>query len=247
MGLPRFIAVPAVRASQRFFGLFGFDLVDYRPPDRNIKDAEFYRPMYSPWLTPEWGKLLRADDSRSLLTLQAKYILYSLALDASHRCSGAIAECGVYRGGTARILAELLPDRQLHLFDTFAGMPATDPARDLHKQGDFADTDVASVREYLSGFTNVNLVPGFIPDSLSAVFKETFSFVHVDLDIYSAIKSACEFFYPRMAPGGILLFDDYGFPSCPGARAAVDEFFSDKPESVLVMPTAQCWVQKLPR
>jgi len=74
----------------------------------------------------------------------------------------------------------------------------------------------------------------------------TFSFVHIDLDIYSAIKSACEFFYCRMQPGGVLLFDDYGHSSCPGARAAVDEFFADKPEVKISIVTGQCSVQKLP-
>jgi O-methyltransferase len=245
MALPRFIAVPAVRASQRFFALFGFDLVDYRPPNHDIRDAEFYRPMYCPWLTPEWGKRLRADDPRSMLTHQAKYNLYSLALAATRRCKGDVAECGVYKGGTARILAELVPDRPLHLFDTFSGMPETDQKRDLHKRGDFADTSEASVREYLSEFANVNIVAGLIPDSLRIVSNRTFSFVHIDLDIYSAIKSACEFFYPRVVPGGVLLFDDYGFPSCPGARTAVDEFFAGKPEIAVVMPTAQCWVQRI--
>jgi len=234
-----------VRASQRFFGLFGFDLVDYRPPNRDIRDVEFYRPMYSPWLTHEWGKTLRADDPRSMLTLNAKYNLYSLALTASRRCEGDLAECGVYKGGTARILAELLPERPLHLFDTFKGMPETDPKHDLHKLGDFADTSEKSVRSYLSGYANVNVVQGLIPDSLQIVSDRTFSFVHIDLDIYSAIKSACEFFYPKVASGGVLLFDDYGFPSCPGARTAVDEFFADKPEITMVMPTGQCWVQKL--
>jgi O-methyltransferase len=240
------MAGPALRASQRFHGLFGFELVDYKIPNPNIKDAKFYRPMYLPWLTPAWGNLLRADESRSVLTPQAKYNLYSLALGASRRCDGEVAECGVYRGGTARILAELLPTRPLHLFDTFEGMPETDPKRDLHKRGDFADTDLDSVRDYLSGFANVDFVPGLIPDSLQVVSERTFSFVHIDLDIYGAIKSACEFFYPRVAPGGVVLFDDYGFPSCPGARAAVDEFFADKPEVAMVMPTGQCWVEKLP-
>lgn len=188
---------------------------------------------------------MRVDDPRSVLTPQAKYNLYSLAFAATRRCKGDFAECGVYKGGTARILAEIQPDRPLHLFDTFEGMPETDPARDLHKRGDFADTSEISVREYLSGFENVNVVPGLVPDSLAIVGGRRFSFVHIDLDIYSAIKSACGFFYPRMDPGGILLFDDYGFPSCPGARAAVDEFFDDKPEAPMVMPTGQCWIQRL--
>jgi len=244
MRLPRFIAVPGVRASRYLFGLFGFEIVDCKPPNQDIKDAEFYHPLYSPWLTPDWRELLRADDLRSMLTPQAKYNLYSLALAATRRCEGDAAECGVYKGGTARILAELLPDRTLHLFDTFEGMPETDATRDLHKRGDFSDTSEAAVREYLSGFTNVNIVRGLIPDSLQVVADRRFSLVHIDLDIYSAIKSACEFFYPRMVSGGVILFDDYGFPSCPGAREAVDEFFSDKPEIAMVMPTGQCWVQR---
>ena len=132
----------------------------------------------------------------------------------------------------------------LHLFDTFAGMPEADPARDLHKAGDFADTDVASVREYLSNHKNVNCVAGLVPDSLKVVRDRTFSFVHIDLDIYSAIKSACEFFYPRMERGGVLLFDDYGYSSCPGARAAVDEFFADRPETPVVIATGQCSVER---
>jgi O-methyltransferase len=246
--LPQFIARPAVRTAQVFFGLFGFQLVDHRPPNRTIKDAEYYQPMFNPWLTPEWRRRLRADDPRSLVPLHAKYMLYSLAVDATRRCGmGEVAECGVYKGGTAKILAEIVRDRPLHLFDTFEGMPETDPTRDLHKAGDFSDTDIASVREYLSEYKNVTCVAGLIPDSLAVVQDRTFCFVHIDLDIYSAIKSACEFFYPRMYPGGIFLFDDYGYPSCPGARAAVDEFFADKPEVPVATVTGQCSVQKLYR
>jgi O-methyltransferase len=242
--LDLFIARPAFQAAQRFVSWFGCELVYCRPANRDIKDADYYRPMFSPWLTPEWKKRLRADDPRSLVPLPAKYVLYCLALDATGRCSGEIAECGVYKGGSAKILAELVPTRPLHLFDTFEGMPATDPARDLHKAGDFSDTDLASVREYLSDHENVICVPGLVPDSLGVTKDRTFSFVHIDLDIYSAIKSACEFFYPRMQPGGVLLFDDYGYASCPGARAAVDEFFADKPEVPVAIATGQCSVQK---
>lgn len=36
-----------------------------------------------------------------------------------------------------------------------------------------------------------------------------------------------------------MVFDDYGFPTCPGARKAVDEFFADKRETPIVLPTGQ--------
>jgi O-methyltransferase len=244
--LPPFIGRPAVRAAKYFLNRFGFELVDERPSNPSIRDVDYYRPLFCPWLMPEWRERLRAEDPRSLVPVHAKYVLYNLALDAARRCSGEFAECGVYKGGTAKILAELAPDRPLHLFDTFAGMPATDPSHDIHKAGDFADTSLASVREYLSGHPNVTCVQGLVPDSLEVIRERTFAFVHIDLDIYSAIKSACEFFYPRMQLGGILLFDDYGYPCCPGAREAVDEFFADKPEVVVALVTGQCSVQKLP-
>lgn len=239
--VPQFIARPVAGFAQRVFKLVGFDLVDNRPApgNRDIRDAIYYRPMFQPWLTPEWRAKLRADDPRSVVPLHARYILYCSALEAVRHSEGDLAECGAYQGGTAKILTSIAPSRLLHVFDTFEGMPPTDPMRDKHKAGDFADTSIESVGEYLAEHKNVVLVKGFVPDSLAIVRDRTFSFVHVDLDIYSAIKGACEFFYPRMEPGGVMLFDDYGYPSCPGARMAVDEFFSGKPETVLVMPTGQ--------
>ena len=44
--------------------------------------------------------------------------------------------------------------------------------------------------------------------------------------------------------GGILLFDDYGDHSCPGAKIAVDQFFDDKSEYPIYLPTGQCVVLK---
>jgi O-methyltransferase len=242
---PPKLAQLAVSGAQRFFRKFKYELLDTRCPFPWIEDSQFYTPLFNPWLMPEWRERLRADDSRSLLPLQAKYVLYCLALDASRRCSGELAECGVYKGGTAKLLAELAQERSLHLFDTFSGMPETDPAKDIHKAGDFADTSLESVRNYLAGHANVTFHPGLIPQSLLPLNDRVFSFVHIDLDIYSAIKSSCEFFYPRLQSGAVLVFDDYGYPSCPGARLAVDEFFADKLEAKLVLPTAQCVVHKI--
>ena len=47
-----------------------------------------------------------------------------------------------------------------------------------------------------------------------------------------------------MSKNGIIIFDDYGFPSCPGARKAVDEYFKDKPENVIYLATGQAFVIK---
>ena len=44
--------------------------------------------------------------------------------------------------------------------------------------------------------------------------------------------------------GGFILCDDYGFPSCPGARSAVDRFFAGKTAIPLCLPTGQALIFK---
>lgn len=231
---------PGLLAAQRVAHGLGFQLVYERVSD--IPDAELYGPMFQPWRSAIWRARLNIGDTRSLLTPEARYYFYSLASDAKARSSGSVAECGVYRGGTAKILSDLFPERELLLFDTYQGMPETDATKDLHRKGDFIDTSLESVKAYVGLRDNVTFAPGLIPDTLAPYADRTFSFVHVDLDIYAAIRAACEFFYPRLAPAGIMLFDDYGFASCPGARMAVDEFFAGKPVTPMVLSTGQCFV-----
>ncbi len=235
---------PALIGAQSLVRRFGFELTYARVS--GIKDADLYGPLFQPWKSPQWRTLLHESDPESAVSLDRKYVLYNLLADTLPRLNGEVAECGVYRGGTAIILAELAAhaDREVHLFDTFGGMPKTNAERDLHKEGDFAGTSLQDVRKYLAASTNVAFYPGIVPETLRAVEERRFCFAHIDLDIYDAIKSASEFFYSRLEPGGIMVFDDYGWPSCPGARAAVDEFFADKPERLLTLSTGQCVVRR---
>jgi O-methyltransferase len=130
--------------------------------------------------------------------------------------------------------------KTVHLFDTFAGMPPADAAVDCHHQGDLGDTSLEAVQRHLRDCGSVRFYQGFFPDTAGPIQNCRFCLVHVDADIYNSVKASCAFFYPRLEKGGILVFDDYGFPSCPGARKAVDEFFSDKPECPVYLPSGQC-------
>jgi len=174
------------------------------------------------------------------------YMLYQFALQAS-RIEGDTVEVGVYRGGTARLLAMVLQPsgRRVHLFDTFEGMPSTDPAKDEHRQGDFSDTSLEAVKKNLEGLENVLFHPGFFPDTAPPIATMNFSLVHVDVDIYSSVLNCCEFFYGRMVQGGMMVFDDYGFETCPGAKQGVDEFFRETRERPCYLPSGQCVVVKI--
>lgn len=214
-----------------------------------IPDAAFYRPRFSPWLGyGGFDQVMAQVAPHSLVSPDRVWILRTLAQQAL-ALPGELWECGVYKGGTAIMLAALLadaPGKRLRLFDTFAGMPATDPDRDLHRQGDFSDNDLESVRRRVGDDPRIHYHAGRIPETFDGLDEAPIALAHVDVDIHQSVTDCCTFIYPRLCAGGFMVFDDYGFASCPGARSAVDAFFADKPERPLVLPTGQAVVFKIP-
>jgi O-methyltransferase len=163
---------------------------------------------------------------------------------ATGKIPGALAEVGVFRGGTARLICEAKGDRDLHLFDTWEGLPEPTEA---DRGSGFRNRDyVASMQEtskYLSGYSGVHFYQGLFPATADRIRDLKFSFVHLDVDLYVATVSGLEFFYPRMSRGGVIISHDY---YSPGVRTAVDEFFRDKPEIVVQQPaSAHCIIVKL--
>jgi hypothetical protein len=72
----------------------------------------------------------------------------------------------------------------------------------------------------------------------------TFSFVHIDVDMYEPTRDSIAFFYERTATGGVIICDDYGFSTCPGATRAIEEFMANQPEPIVRAPTGQAIIFK---
>lgn len=223
---------------------------DRQVPD--IPDAHLYRPTYSPWLGEGPFGAIRDRASRfTLVSPDRLWVLYCLARNAL-LYPGDFVECGVYKGGTAHLLAKVLEqggaadDRRLALFDTFGGMPETDPSLDKHRAGDFADTSLDKVRGSVGPSRHADFYPGFIPDSFAQAKLEAIALLHIDLDIHDSILATLDHCFDKLAPGGVIVFDDYGFESCYGARVAVDAFFAERPETPLCLPTGQAVVVRGP-
>lgn len=178
-------------------------------------------------------------------SLEDFFNLYQLVLK-TQKVPGAIAELGVYRGGSAKLIASLKGDKTLHLFDTFEGLPKVNLSFDQHEAGQFDDTSLKAVQQYLGTFNGVLYHPGFFPDSAQELAKSpiAFSMVHLDVDIYESTKSGLAFFYPRMSKGGIIISHDYRRVTCAGVKQAIDEFFADKPEPVIELWQTQCLMVK---
>ena len=161
---------------------------------------------------------------------------------------GDLVECGVWRGGSMMAAALTLvrlgdAGRTLHLFDTFAGMPMPEehdvaltgshaPALDRWQRDQRADHNewayapLETVRDNVlaTGYPSdrVRLVPGPVEETIPDHAPQTIALLRLDTDWYASTRHELEHLYPRLAPGGVLIIDDYG--SWAGARKAVDEY-----------------------
>jgi len=69
--------------------------------------------------------------------------------------------------------------------------------------------------------------------------------VHVDVDLFEPTAARLEFFYPRLVSGGMIVCDDYGFTTCPGARKACDDFCAKTPQQTVIhLTTGQGIIMK---
>jgi hypothetical protein len=178
-------------------------------------------------------------------SLDRKYTLDQL-LKLTQSVEGNAAECGAYKGFSAYLICKAFQDsgRLVHLFDSFQGLSAPGSRDgDYWTQGALSSPE-ETLRDCLVGFDNYRVHRGWIPERFGGVIDERFSFVHVDVDLYQPTLDSLEFFYERMSRGGVVLMDDYGFSTCPGAKQAADEFFSDRPEPIVMLPTGQAFVVK---
>lgn len=177
-----------------------------------------------------------------LMTDPEAWGIYASAQRTEH-VPGDIAELGVFRGGSARLICEVKGDRPLHLFDTFAGLPDSSESDTRFQGGSFASS-LDSVKSYLNPFPNVNFHVGLFPASAAGLEDLRFSFVHLDGDLYESTLEGIKWFYPRLNRGGILISHDY-YGSADGAGKALHEYMADKPEPFLELSGTQVAIVKL--
>ena len=164
---------------------------------------------------------------------------------------GDIVECGVYKGGACLLASYILASqsnsdrRNIWLYDTFTGMvePGDDDRiassgqslKDRHPEGWWA-AGVDDVKKNLKTSPlekhRFRFVPGRVEDTLLNEIPDKISVLRLDTDWFESTMMELNVLYPRLSEGGVLIIDDYGHFT--GARKAVDDFFQDRGEKVLL-------------
>jgi O-methyltransferase len=226
----------ARRPVDRLLHVAGYELVPIRPPDLSDLDrgdADAYARV-APYTMTSFERV-------AALRAATRHIV-------RHRIPGAIVECGVWRGGSMMAIADVLltlgaADRELYLFDTYAGMPPPTDV-DIRYTGEAAATlledhaerervlaaaPLGDVRRNVlsTGYAaeRVRFVAGRVEETIPGQAPELIAVLRLDTDWYESTRHELVHLYPRLASGGALIVDDYG--CWLGARQATDDYIAE--------------------
>lgn len=164
---------------------------------------------------------------------------------------GDIVECGVYMGGSSRLIAETLKylgdHRTIWMFDTYNGVPVPSDKDVAYWEGEqknmrewfnetwIADdtgtnwcyTSLEDVKDNISSANypgEIKFVKGLVEDTIPENGPSNISLLRIDVDLVQPTMHVLKNFYDRTQRH--IIFDDYGFN--PTLRHQVDVFFENK-------------------
>lgn len=191
---------------------------------------------YSPWLDD--AAFVAVHERIRAATLVDVYRCYELYRIAQQMAGlpGDFVEVGVWRGGSAALLASAAPGKTIHLFDTFVGVAKARPGYDtLYAGGEHADTDRATVEALFSAMgLQCQVHVGVFPDDTRDRLPAHVALAHIDVDTHASARDSFGALWPLVAPGGVVIFDDYGFFGCEGVTQAVHEIMAAATDALLV-------------
>jgi hypothetical protein len=211
-------------------------------------------PQFRTDMEKEFILIWKKIESFTMTSVERGYSLFkAVKYTVEHEIEGVFTECGVWKGGSAMLIAETLKlcgitDREIWLYDTFEGM--TKPGRK-----DFVSWNNKSVLEMWeekkagqgSGFKwwaegveavtaamektfypagKIKMIKGDVVQTLKTDTPDKIALLRLDTDWYESTLAELSVLYPLLSEKGVLIIDDYGHFS--GAKAAVDEYFADK-------------------
>jgi O-methyltransferase len=197
-----------------------------------IRHAEvFPDATYSPWLADEeFDCVYRVIRAHTLVDIYRCYELWQLISEAAKLPCGDLIEIGVWRGGTGALIAKQCQlagiEALVYLCDTFQGVVKASSRDVAYVGGEHADTSQAAVLELIRALQldSVRILEGIFPDDTGHLLSgRLFRFCHIDVDVYDSAKDILNWVWPRLVPGGMVVYDDYGFYSCVGITRLVNE------------------------
>ena len=206
--------------------------------------SETYKKIYKNQNPPFNNSLMASRINKNFYL--SKYFIHVSSL------AGDFLECGVFKGFSSYLLRSIEKNldstktNNYFLVDSFEGLSEIlevdvpkDPSIPRNEKGNF-NVKIEDVKLLFSDFSNVNILKGWIPEVfISLDEKNKYKFVHIDVDLYQPTLDTLEYIYDKVVKGGIIITDDYNSPLFPGNKKAWDNFFENKNDNHLKLPTGQ--------
>jgi O-methyltransferase len=205
---------------------------------------------YRPWdVSTPFQSAYAAAAENTMVDQYRLWVLWTLVSQVRGE-RGALLEVGSWRGGSGAVMAAAVagsshPARRVVIADTFEGVVKAGPNDSYYRGGEHANAspqDVRSVFASLSLSAPEILVGIFPEETAEALTGEEFALVHIDVDVYAGARDVFAWAWPRMVPGGVVVFDDYGFYGCEGVTAFVEELIAGDLVTVIPNLTGQAVV-----
>lgn len=162
---------------------------------------------------------------------------------AARQCSrlpGDYVEAGCYKGFTAKMICDYLGfdghvDKTYYLYDAFEH--AADMAH--HAMPEHGEDLYGRVRARFANYPNVRVIKGLVPESFAQGMPDKVAFMHIDMNNAFAEVAVLDALFDRLLPGGMIIFDDYGWSGYSPQQEAEDVWLAGRPERILELPTGQ--------
>lgn len=207
---------------------------------------------------PQFLRLFRKCNPYSFTGIAPLFSLYAcMKYIIENKIEGDFVECGVWKGGSAMMMALVLKeagitDRKLFLYDTFEGMsePGAEdedfrgnPAKKLLDRQErtggknvwcYSTLDEVKENMRSTGYPEENIiyVKGKVEETIPGTMPTGISLLRLDTDWFESTFHELQHLYPLLATKGVLIIDDYGH--WKGARKAVDRYFTENKISLLL-------------
>jgi hypothetical protein len=159
--------------------------------------------------------------------------LYTLcwACEQALHVDGAIVDIGTYDGRALEVVLRYQREqREVYAYDYFDGPPAES------KKSEHGPNLQQQVVERL-GEWEASIFGGDIRHHADTL-PDQIAFCQIDLNDAEAEGFVFPLVYERLSPGGIVIFDDYGFARYHESAVTHQKFLEGK-EQILEMPTGQ--------
>jgi hypothetical protein len=209
-----------------------FAAIDQRTPEVVLSGSKHY--AFRNALFEEVVSSLPVRSIAGGYPLMLTHIFQCLEYLVSSGCNGAVAEFGVFQGGTFAIIGKTLRRLgwagKIYGFDLFGEPVTRRSVMDVFSPGKYSP-DYDTVKRYCEPY-GVDLIRGDISETHKILKGVPLMFSFFDTDYYTPTRAALEMCYEQTVQGGVIAFDHYfseGWEDTIGERIAAREALEGKP------------------